>query len=216
MSSTRTVPRSRKIAPAVGLAMRGIYAPNARTFVASPFFWIGGPQNLLCSLFTGNTIVTQPRFDPDAAVELIERERCTGVAATATLQRTLEDHPGYQRRNLSSLTADRRSPFRSRLGPPHELRDDRDVRAPFPAALFDYRVVDRDTGASLPDGEEGEFCVRGHALMAGLYKREREETFDSDGYYHTGDRGYIEDGRIFFTGRYSEMIKTGGANVSPA
>ena len=48
-----------------------------------------------------------------------------------------------------------------------------------------------------------------------MYKREREEVLDADGYYHTGDRGYIEDGHIYYTGRYSEIIKSAGANVSP-
>ncbi len=38
---------------------------------------------------------------------------------------------------------------------------------------------------------------------------------DADGWYHTGDRGYIEDGRVWFLGRYSEMVKTSGANVAP-
>ena len=51
--------------------------------------------------------------------------------------------------------------------------------------------------------------------MAGFYKREREETFDADGWFHTGDRSYLEGDRVFFTGRYTEMIKSGGANVAP-
>jgi acyl-coenzyme A synthetase/AMP-(fatty) acid ligase len=53
--------------------------------------------------------------------------------------------------------------------------------------------------------------------MQGMYKREREQVFDADGYYHTGDGGYFnEDGWLFFTGRLGDMIKTGGANVTPA
>jgi acyl-CoA synthetase (AMP-forming)/AMP-acid ligase II len=48
-----------------------------------------------------------------------------------------------------------------------------------------------------------------------MYKREREEVFDADGFYHTGDRGYIENDRIWFRGRYTEMVKAGGANVAP-
>ncbi len=48
-----------------------------------------------------------------------------------------------------------------------------------------------------------------------MYKREREEVFDADGWYHTGDRGFFRDGYLFFTGRLTEMIKTHGANVSP-
>jgi acyl-CoA synthetase (AMP-forming)/AMP-acid ligase II len=80
---------------------------------------------------------------------------------------------------------------------------------------FDYKVIDPGSGQERPDGEEGEFLVRGFGLMAGLYKKEREEVFDSDGWYHTGDRGYLEGDTIWFTGRYSEAIKSGGANVAP-
>ena len=45
--------------------------------------------------------------------------------------------------------------------------------------------------------------------MAGLYKKEREEVFDTDGWYHTGDRGYVEDGTIWF-GCSSLGVTSGG------
>jgi acyl-CoA synthetase (AMP-forming)/AMP-acid ligase II len=78
-----------------------------------------------------------------------------------------------------------------------------------------HKIVDPETGGVQADGVEGEICVRGYRLMDGLYKRERRNTFDDDGWYHTGDRGFFRDGLLFFTGRRSEMIKTGGANVAP-
>ena len=43
--------------------------------------------------------------------------------------------------------------------------------------------------------------------MARMYKRERHEVFDRDGWYHTGDRGFMRDGYLFFTGRATELIK---------
>ena len=63
----------------------------------------------------------------------------------------------------------------------------------------------------------GELLVRGIGVMAGYNKRERAETFDADGWYHTGDRVYrrADDPRLFYVGRTSELIKTSGANVSP-
>src|SRR5262249_59887818 len=48
------------------------------------------------------------------------------------------------------------------------------------------------------------------------YKLEREQTFDRDGFYHTGDGGSFDaDGYLFFKARLGEMIKTAGANVAP-
>jgi acyl-CoA synthetase (AMP-forming)/AMP-acid ligase II len=59
--------------------------------------------------------------------------------------------------------------------------------------------------------------VRGYSLMQGLYKHEREETFDPDGFYRTGDAGlFTADGLLYFKGRLGEMIKSGGANVTPS
>src|SRR3546814_13970066 len=51
--------------------------------------------------------------------------------------------------------------------------------------------------------------------MQGLYKQEREEVFDADGWYHTGDRGAFRYNCFFFEGRSTEMIKSAGSNVSP-
>jgi acyl-CoA synthetase (AMP-forming)/AMP-acid ligase II len=77
-------------------------------------------------------------------------------------------------------------------------------------------VVHPETGDLLGDGELGEFHVRGYGLMQGLYKREREDVFEPDGFYRTGDLGYLEKGLVYFAARLNDMIKTKGANVSPA
>jgi acyl-CoA synthetase (AMP-forming)/AMP-acid ligase II len=78
--------------------------------------------------------------------------------------------------------------------------------------------VDPDTGVELPPGEDGELWVRGYSLMQGFHRREREEVFEPDGWYRTGDAGHFDaDGWFYFIGRLGEMIKTaGGANVTPA
>ena len=47
----------------------------------------------------------------------------------------------------------------------------------------------------MPDGEEGELWVRGYGLMHGYYKQERADVFDDDGWFHTGDRVFLHDGR---------------------
>lgn len=77
-----------------------------------------------------------------------------------------------------------------------------------------HRIVDA-AGHDVAEGVDGEILVRGYSVMQGLYKRERSDVFDADGWYHTDDRGHFRDGWLFFTGRQSDLIKTKGANVAP-
>ena len=86
--------------------------------------------------------------------------------------------------------------------------------APLPGNTV--KMVDQDTGEAVPMGMIGEFCVKGPTLMAGYLGKAPEECFDAEGFYHTGDGGYIDEaGRFFWSGRLTDMIKTGGANVAP-
>jgi acyl-CoA synthetase (AMP-forming)/AMP-acid ligase II len=203
----------RKVQPELGICLPG--SRGGRTFCAMPFFWVGGPQDLLGALLTGTTVVTQERFDAEGALELLEAEHCNSITGWSTIYEQLRAHPSYPSRNLDALGMSAIQPMLSTKGDPRNLGMTETFGPHANREWFDYKVVDPATGETLPDGEEGEFCVRGFGLMAAMYKKEREEVFDPDGFYHTGDRGYIEDGQIWFQGRYSEMVKSGGANVSP-
>jgi long-chain acyl-CoA synthetase len=73
-------------------------------------------------------------------------------------------------------------------------------------------------GRLLPPGEIGEVCARGGNFMIGYWKKEEatEEVF-RDGWYHTGDAGYLDDdGYLFLVDRVKDMIVTGGENVYSA
>jgi acyl-CoA synthetase (AMP-forming)/AMP-acid ligase II len=113
----------------------------------------------------------------------------------------------------------------SETGGPHTGADDaylplpEHIRGTFGRSLpgMEHRIVDPDTGQPALDGVEGELVVRGAFLMEGLYKRERRDTFDPDGWYSTGDLGWFDEhDQLHFTGRRTPMIKSGGSNVSPA
>ena len=68
----------------------------------------------------------------------------------------------------------------------------------------------------VPPGEEGEIALKGATFMRGYYKVLPERFLDADGFFHTQDGGSIDaDGYLHWTGRLSNIIKTGGANVSP-
>jgi acyl-CoA synthetase (AMP-forming)/AMP-acid ligase II len=205
----------RKVQAELGICLPGSFP--GRTFCAMPFFWVGGPQELLGALHSGAAIVTQERFDVAGCLDLLERERCSSILGWPTVLDLVRADPTYPDRDLSALAPPpvTATGYLSSKGDPPNLGMTETFGPHANRDWFDYKVIDPETGDALPDGEEGEFCVRGFGLMAGMYKKEREEVFDADGWYHTGDRGYLEEGRIWFKGRYSEMVKAGGANVSP-
>ncbi|KAJ1955581.1 hypothetical protein EC988_001802 [Linderina pennispora] len=72
-------------------------------------------------------------------------------------------------------------------------------------------------GKDLEVGQEGELCLRGSQIMMGYLNRPEENAhvFDKDGFFHTGDVGYInETGHVFITDRIKELIKYKGLQVS--
>jgi acyl-CoA synthetase (AMP-forming)/AMP-acid ligase II len=88
--------------------------------------------------------------------------------------------------------------------------------APLDHVAERYEVRVWDDGAEVGDGGIGEIQVRGYALTPALHKVERAQHFEPDGFYRTGDMGRVDGERILFVGRNGDMIKTAGANVSPA
>jgi acyl-CoA synthetase (AMP-forming)/AMP-acid ligase II len=81
---------------------------------------------------------------------------------------------------------------------------------------MEVRIVDPLTGAPCSVGEHGEIAVRGVTMMRGYHKVPREHTFDVDGWFRTQDGGSLDaEGHLHWTGRLSNLVKTGGANVSP-
>jgi fatty-acyl-CoA synthase len=78
------------------------------------------------------------------------------------------------------------------------------------------KIVDPETGATVAQGERGEIAVKGPTLMLGYVDVPIDETLDDEGFFHTGDGGYLDGaGRLVWEGRLTDIIKTGGANVSP-
>jgi long-chain acyl-CoA synthetase len=78
-------------------------------------------------------------------------------------------------------------------------------------------VVDLDTGAVLGPEETGEIEVRSASAMAGYLPDEATAAAFDDGWYRTGDVGWLEkEGWIHLTDRCKEMIKVSGFQVAPA
>ncbi|WP_083062733.1 class I adenylate-forming enzyme family protein [Mycobacterium arosiense] len=222
--------------------IRGLTADD-KLFCNSPFFWIGGLAfGLLATLVAGSTLLCSNAADAGETLDLLEAERPTMTNGFTAGIAHLADHPSFAQRDLSSMRRGNLYPIMAPEARPAdpELRhnmlgmteaggvvligDDESEqpeqrRGSFgkPAPGFQIKVIDPDTASEVPAGEVGELCLRGPYLMQGYYKRSREECFDADGWFHSGDLVRIDaDGFVYFAGRRGAMIKTAGANVSAA
>ena len=215
--------------------------PTDRFWSGFAFFWIGGHNSgILPCLFAGASLYFTKTPKPEEVVDLILREKITIVTSWPSQQQGI----AIQARKLGvTLDSLRRGggPARGEGGEilpaerichplgmtesfgMHSIELYGAVMPPGKIKTFgrhlpgvERLVIDPETGREVGPGEHGELYVRGQSLMAGYYKREREETFTRDGYFPTGDLVSIdEDDFLYFHGRHTEMIKTSGANVSP-
>jgi len=214
--------------------------PDDVIYTPMPLFWVGGLSfSLVAAMHAGASIVFEERFEPEATLELLERERVTQVLGWPHMGKALANHPSWRDRDLSSIRSgaatalpapgDREPPgpratslgMSETLGP-HTFEEDvplpPDKEGSFgrPVPGLEHRVVDPETLDDVPPGQVGEVWVRGYSVMLGLHKRERADTFTADGWYRTGDAGHFDaDGHLFFAGRLGDVVKTSGMNVTP-
>jgi len=102
---------------------------------------------------------------------------------------------------------------------PSHTREQRVHASGIPMNDYEFRVIDPETGKDQPTDVPGELLVRGYAVMKGYWDKPEatREALDADGWLHSGDMARIRpDGHLVFLGRYKDMLKVGGENVSPA
>ena len=213
---------------------------DVRCWTANGFFWSGNfTLSIGLPLSTGGAIVLQSVFSPVESLDLLQAERVTMPWASAHQWARLVGAPNYDRVDLSSIRyIDHRSPLAKHptiatnwrlpiaFGTTETLAINTafppstpsDVTAGFglPLPGNTLRIVDPVSGEVVKRGQRGELAIKGATLMLGYVGKTPEETFDADGFYRTGDGGYVdEQGWLFWEGRLTDIIKTGGANVSP-
>jgi acyl-CoA synthetase (AMP-forming)/AMP-acid ligase II len=216
------------------------FDPGDRLMTTQPFFWVGGLcTSLLAANIRGAAIICPETPSAEDMVETLRRCGVTHLSLWPAQIAALRASPAFtdgdfarlkptsaQQLGLFGLATPERTP--NSLGmsetfgphsmeyPPEPLPVSRAGSFGRAVASIERKIINPVTGQTLAPGEPGEICVRGHALMIGFYKKEASECFDPEGFFHTGDFGWItEDGHLFFSGRGGEMIKTSGANVAP-
>jgi fatty-acyl-CoA synthase len=212
----------------------------------SPLFHVASlGMGALPVLLRGGTIVLEKGFDPGRALALIQRYGVTMLSGVPTTFQLLADHPDWAATDLSSLRKltcggsavpgrilnayeHRGLSFAQGYGMtetspggtsmPPEMSRAKQGSVGLPQFFLDVRVVD-DDGRELSAGEIGEVQISGPNVFAG-YLNLPEATaaaFTSDGWFRSGDLGYLDDdGYLFIADRLKDMIISGGENIYPA
>jgi fatty-acyl-CoA synthase len=215
---------------------------HVRGWTANGFFWSGNFTMVLGStLASGGSLVLQSTFDAAQALELIQAERVNFPFAWPHQWTQLEGAPNWAQVDLSSVRfADFKTPIAHHptvsgewYEPGHAYGNTETftITTGYPANTAPevhadsfgvalpgvaLKITDPLTGDIVARGEAGEISVKGPTLMLGYIGTPLDETLDAEGFFPTGDGGYLDDaGRLYWQGRLTDIIKTGGANVSP-
>jgi long-chain acyl-CoA synthetase len=219
-------------------------APPKSSLLVVPLFHVTGCQaTMIPILAIGGKLVFMHKWDPELAMQLIERERITGAGGVPTIAWQLIEHPALGRYDLSSLEGI------SYGGAPAAAELTRRVKETFPRAMpatgwgmtevsggftgnqaEDYllrpdscgpaipvgemRIVDAN-GEALPPNCVGELWVKGPNVVRGYWRNPKAtaETF-VDGWLRTGDIARLDDeGFCYILDRAKDMLIRGGENI---
>ncbi len=213
-----------------------------------PLFHTGGcVLGVLGPVQTQCALVLPPMFEPALMLELIERERGTHMVGVPTMLIAMMEQPEFSERDLSSLQfvcsggstvpADLVRRIESTLGvqfsiiygqteaspgitlmkPDDTAEDKANTLGPV-MEQTEMKVIDPETGETVPYGVAGELCARGYCVMNGYFEMpdKTAETIDAEGWLHTGDLVTMDErGYTTITGRLKDMIIRGGENIYP-
>ena len=204
--------------------------------------------NLACTTHGSAMVVPAAGFDAAAALRACEQERCTSLYGVPTMFIAELGEPDLGEYDLSSLrtgimagspcpvevmkqVVDRMNMDQvtiaygmtetSPVSTQTSVDDSLDKRVSTVGRAHPHvevRIVEPDTGETVPRGQAGEFMTRGYSVMLGYWDDEARtaEAIDDQGWMHTGDLAVMdEDGYINIVGRIKDMIIRGGENVYP-
>ncbi|MEQ0565812.1 AMP-binding protein [Amycolatopsis sp. NEAU-NG30] len=204
--------------------------------------------NLACTSHGACMVIPAPAFDPLATLEAVAAERCTSLYGVPTMFIAELNHPDFGRFDLSSLRtgimAGSPCPVEvmkqviDRMGMREvsicygmtetspvstQTRADDSVERRVSTVgrvgpHLEVKVVDPETGLTVPRGEPGELCTRGYSVMLGYWEQpdKTAEAIDAARWMHTGDLAIMDgDGYLNITGRIKDMVIRGGENLYP-
>ncbi len=208
------------------------------------FHSFGQSCTMNSAVCAGSTVTMLPRFDPEKALEIIERDKVTVFQGVPTMYNAML----HAERADSTDTSTLRICMSGGAAIPVELirgfegkfgcaiLEGYGLSETSPVASFNHPDKERkpgsigtpiegvemqvwdDQGNEVPQGEVGEIVIRGHNVMKGYWDRPEatEEAITEDGWFRSGDMAKVdEDGYFFIVDRKKDLIIRGGYNVYP-
>jgi long-chain acyl-CoA synthetase len=195
------------------------------------------------TLLGGGTVVLLPRFEPTAALELMQKYKVNVFAGVPTMYFALLNHPEVDKYDVqlkhctaggSAMPVEVMRAFDAKYGV--NILEGYGLSETSPVASFnvlekpkkpgsiglplrgvEFKLVDDEGNTITQPNVPGEICIKGPNVMKGYYKRP-ETTAEAikDGWFATGDIAHRdEDGYYFIVDRKKDMIIRGGFNVYP-
>ncbi|MFF4434900.1 AMP-binding protein [Streptomyces sp. NPDC001513] len=204
--------------------------------------------NLACTSHGAAMVIPAPSFEPAATLAAVEAESCTSLYGVPTMFIAELTDPGFDAYDLSSLRtgimAGSPCPVEvmkeviDRMGMTEvsicygmtetspvstQTRADDSVERRVSTVgrvgpHLEVKVVDPQSGLTVPRGEPGELCTRGYSVMLGYWEEPERtaEAVDAARWMHTGDLAVMDDdGYVSITGRIKDMVIRGGENLYP-
>lgn len=219
--------------------------PPAGLLTIPLFHCTASHSAFMMSVLIGRKLVIMYKWDPVEALRLIEQERITWFNGVPTMSAELQAAAANSDRDISSLVdimagGAARPPDqvgrisgtfrRAAPGIGYGLTETNALGAVNAGAFYvanphstgrvvpavtEFRIVGED-GRALPAGERGEVCIKSPANVVGYWNKP-EATAEAfvDGWFHTGDVGYLDaDGFLYIVDRIKDIIIRGGENIS--
>ncbi|HEY2222340.1 AMP-binding protein [Actinomycetospora sp.] len=204
--------------------------------------------NLACSSSGATMVIPAPGFDPKLTLEACAEERCTSLYGVPTMfiaELSLPDADSYdlaplrtgimagspcpvevmkqvvERFGMTEVTICYGMTETSPVSTQTRADDSLDRRVSTVGRTLPHlesKIVDPETGLTVPRGTPGELCTRGYSVMLGYWEQPEKtaEVIDRARWMHTGDLGVMDDeGYVNITGRIKDMVIRGGENVYP-
>jgi fatty-acyl-CoA synthase len=204
--------------------------------------------NLAATSHGAAMIIPAPGFDPELTLAAVAKERCTSLYGVPTMfiaELAVTDFESYDLASLrTGIMAGSPCPVEvmkqviARMGMTEvqiaygmtetspvstQTRADDSVERRVSTVgrvlpHLESKIVDPDTGLTVPRGTAGELCTRGYSVMLGYWGEPEKtaEAIDAGRWMHTGDLAVMDDeGYLNITGRIKDMVIRGGENIYP-